>query len=753
MSNTRHQAPIRNLLKTLVLCVAAASSAHAQGLAERWLAAEGLRQGWDDSAKRAIFVSSAPISVGRDQPDYVTQRNAAAEAALQGARKKAAEWLAAEIRANAEQRTRLVEVVGAVTADAIEKSSEAGFEFDKKAKQLSEVCAQAALTGLSAIQTFESVTPQGGAIEVVVALSPRFTGWAQSGGKADGQPGPTGTPLRDWFKGIPDEALGRTFGTRFVGDERGDVHLIAFAQAPVLGDGELEAAACEQAVEDAVRGAALAVAGRAQSQALAASISKLRKGSEIPSQFASASAFDKTVAASAAIGRAGVDQLGTRTVQDATSGTRICVAACSISIAKPVAASEVAAAHAGDCPQVPENMRKATRQVRAEGRGADEQSAIAEALRSAIQRDGVKVEADAVLRKQYETAMQRVDAEVKQKATASTSQESSVRTFANGFIHSYEVVSRGTQGASKVVEICANLVRFDPKDPRFGLPPTVAVVSKLGRPGEVRVAGAPEDASAYLRIADSALEAALRATGRYMLIDDRTLPTLQRKRDEIARKGAAGQVDEMELMKLGRELTADLLMIVELDQAGFSGAAGPRPQNIEAGHQATAKLSARLVNVASNEVVWQSKGNALLKGRDLLQIRDRRTNPDPEEEALSPAEIATYRAAKQLVESLRTQLAGAAAQGPIAVVRVSGKEVTLDASNPSVVAGAQFVVENPVEVELAGGEKATDRDRVAVIEVTAVNGRLAKARVLEGDIDLIQAGKSELTLKSKMSGP
>jgi hypothetical protein len=242
-------------------------------------------------------------------------------------------------------------------------------------------------------------------------------------------------------------------------------------------------------------------------------------------------------------------------------------------------------------------------------------------------------------------------------ASASTDQNSTVRTSSSGFVHSYELLSKSELGATVTASICANIVRFDPRNPRFGLPPTVAVLSMLGRPGTVTVAGAATQAGGFLRVVEGALEPLLAQSGKFIIIDERTRPVLQKARADIAARAEQGQSGVMETMKLGRELSADFLLIIELDQASFSGEAGPLPQNVKAADTATCKLSARLVNVASNEVAWSPEpANELMTGRDILLLRDPRRKSDPAERALSPAEIATYRAAKRLAGSLDAQL-------------------------------------------------------------------------------------------------
>ncbi len=131
-------------------------------------------------------------------------------------------------------------------------------------------------------------------------------------------------------------------------------------------------------------------------------------------------------------------------------------------------------------------------------------------------------------------------------------------------------------------------------------------------------------------------------------------------------------------------------------------------------------------------------------GRDIVEAR---ASKDPAERPMSPAELACSRACAALVDSLKNFLGPIAnaqpvQEGPVQIVRIAGKEVTLDASNPKVKIGARFQIETPVTIKLSGRE-IIDRDKVAVIEVISVKDGLAKAKVIEGDIDLIQVGISE----------
>jgi hypothetical protein len=661
--HTRISLLFRAACAAFALCLAGVASAG--DLAADWLDREAIKTGWDAVANRAVFVGRAQISVGSGHPAYPEYRASAIESALADARQQAAEWLGSQISSNLDNNEKLVQWMDETLVDGLAKSRSGGYLASDEFRQVTKVAAAAAMTGFSPIQTFENASNGGGTIEIVAVYSRKFAAWASG----RGEPAAPALPLDKWFKEIPVDQLCRTYGSRFIADESGAVHLVAFGHAVVAGSGELAEGACGEASESAKGRAALASAGVTQAAAFSSALQAIAvSGSQdkaFPSRFRSEREFERSVKDSVGLQGASVHCLQSRTVQDPMTSRSICVSACEI-ICQPATGGVPSTApnaaapvqRVGDCPAVPEDMRSAVRQVRADGTGPTLEAAVTSALKAAIEREGVKVDADSLLRKQYATAMSSVDDQVRRLVSASTDQGSTVRTSSSGFIHSFELLSKSEQGAVVTASICANIVRFDPRNPRFGLPPTVAVVSMLGRPGTVTVTGTSTQAGSFLRLVEGALEPLLAQSGKFILIDERTRPVLQKARADIASRAEQGQVGAIETMKLGRELSADFLLVIELDQASFSGEAGPLPQNVKAGDTATCKLSARLVNVSSNEVSWSpDPANELMTGRDILLLRDPRRKSDPAERALSPAEIATYRAAKKLGGSLETQLA------------------------------------------------------------------------------------------------
>ena len=710
-----------------------------------YLEANKLNRGWDQAQSRLVAVETSSVGVAPGDLLYFSQRQAAFERALVAARTTTAQFLGAQIKSSITAKTDLTQVVGdpelakALTGAAVNVA----FKLETELEKMSEVTAQAALVGFSPIQTFEIIVNNEAVVAVVTSCSANYANWANGNGQ--GAPGQT---LSNWFNSLTDEELSRTFATRYILDATGKYRLVAVAQASVSGPGLLADAACDIAKGDAQQQLFHAYATTVACKSLSQSLTQTKAVQDLPKQFKNIKNFNDLVTAIAQ-SKPSIELIESRTINDPSSG-KICIAAYALGLDTVANAPLPSSSQPqGGCPPIPENMAKFIRAVQTSGTGRNEAAAVAQALIEAINREGVHVAGDSRLEKSYKEAISSVNDQVSQVVEATVDQGSTTRTFSTGFIHSYEVIERGPNANGGFdVRICANIVRFDPKDPRFGLPPTIVVLSSSIAPGSIKVAGIQVDAAPFTQFVERTLERELLASRKYQVIDQAYDARLQQLRNQFVQRAQQGRVDELELMKLGKELTADFALVVQVDQVEFTGEAGPLPQHVEAKDMALANLQGRLINVATNEVVWQQTANARLMGRDILLARAGKNINDPAETTMSPAELACSRACASLVESLKAFLgpvvkAQPIQDGPIQIVRIAGKEVTLDASNPKVKIGARFQIETPVTIQLSG-RSIIDRDKVAVIEVISLKNGLAKAKVIEGDIDLIQVGVSEV---------
>ena len=715
---------------------------------DAYLKQNKLEQGWDKAQSRLVVVETSSVGVAPGNPTYFSQRQAAFENALVAARKTTAQFLGAEIKSSITAKKDLTQVVGdpelakALTGEAVHVA----FKLETELEKMSEVAAQAALVGFSPIQTFEIIVNNEAVVAVVTSCSANYAKWAHGNGQ--GTPGPT---LSNWFNALTDEELSRTFATRYVLDETGKYRLVAVGHASVSGPGLLADAACDTAKDDAKEQLSHAYATTVACKSLSQSLTQTKAVQNLPDEFKNIKNFKDFVTATSQSKPSIEPIIGSRTINDPSAG-KICIAAYALALdAVANAPLPSTSQPQGGCPPVPANMVKFIRPVQTSGSGINEAAAITQALMEAINRDGVHVAGVGKLEKSYKEAIKSVNDQVSKVVEATVVQGSRTRTFSSGFIYSYEVIAQDPNANGGVdVRICANIVKFNPKDPRFGLPPTISVLSCSVAPGAVKMAGIQVDSLPFTQFVERAVERELLASKKYQVIDQAFDNRLQQLRNQFVQRAQQGRVDEMELMKLGKELTADFVLVVQIDQVEFTGEAGPRPQHVEAKNMALANLQGRLINVATNEVVWQQTANARLMGRDILLARAGKNIKDPAEANMSPAELACSRACASLVDSLKNFLGPVAnaqpvQEGPVQIVRIAGKEVTLDASNPKVKIGARFQIETPVTIKLSGRE-IIDRDKVAVIEVISVKDGLAKAKVIEGDIDLIQVGISEAVL-------
>ena len=643
----------------------ATAAESAEALANAWVRAKGWHIGFDRAAHRLVVVTSATISAKpTDHTAYIVARQAAFTNAMADARTAAAKFLNAEIASSLELHNSVVEVLGdpalakALTGVASHQGSKASSEL---AEAIS-VTAEAALVGLYACETFESTNSGdqpgvGSQIAVVAAIGPSSAG--ASRGQIIQDPSCKSTGLEVWFNAIPEDQLARTFGVRFQFDENCIIRPVSFGQAKVQpGSLGLDSAArLASGIAESQLNALLGEAVAAQ--ALLESASQSGESSDTPPYFRSVTKYQDSVRA-AAKSSFGLEQVARRTVKDPATGASLVVVAVTISApavsadrgSKP-APTSVSAPRAGvGCPPVPPEMASSIHSTQASGSGPTKTAALESALLEVIRREGVSVKGNSVLERQFQEAMESAGGEVHEKVSSRVDQSSKVETFSKGFVYSYDLIKESNDSGLWEVTICANLVRFDPKNPRFGLPPTVAVLPFVCAPGGVRVAGAAVACEEASSPCEQAIEGALAASRSFTVLGERDQPKLRQVRDDIEHRVASGRSEEIEAVKLGRELTADFIVLGKITRAEFTGQAGQRPQNVAAADTATATVEARMVNVSSSEVAWVKSTTVTLMGRDILLVRAGRSMKDPSEQALSPLQLAVSRASAELADSL-----------------------------------------------------------------------------------------------------
>lgn len=736
-------------------------SEDARGLAERWVDDRGWEIGWSRGDSRLVVIESASVSQPPTSPAFHEARAKAFESAFSRARRAAAEFISAEIAASASRSSELVQIVGDPgLAEALLGVAGSNAErLSTDHRSLVEIAANASIVGLTPVQTFVSSDDHGASVAMVVAWGPRYSAAAR--GLAQG--GEATELLSEWFDGQGDETLSYAWGVRLVPEAGGALRPVGFGIARSRPG--MEEYAFDQAESEAIGRLGRLNGERIASEVASQSAAAYREGTGIPSELGTSSAYESTVEARSQVEGLRLEQVGRRLVaSDPITGDALAIVAYSVgsgSVASAGASSRdprgrgSLGVEGGGCPPVEERMKPYVRSVEVSGLGRSEQDAIAAALMEAVRREGAIVKGDSRLEKRFAEAMESVEGEIREKAVASTESETRTSTFANGFVHSYDVVGRGSVGELVEVELCANIVRFDPSDPRFGLPPTLAVLPWTAGAGGIEMDGRRSPPRAYATRIEEGLQRSLVGSGRFQVLDERNDAMLREFRQQIAQRAAQGLVDEMELLKMGRALTADFIVSGEIQTLKVTDASARNPSY----RRAEAVLDARLVNVADGRVVWSDSVTEILDGRTLALARagrlpDGKPVADEIETTLGPAELVLLRASRKLDRSLREfvdalpipgdQKASASDRdSEVLVLRLSLGRVTLR-TLPGLAVGDRWAVENPVQVDLGAGRIVEDWDRVAIVKIAEIGPDLSKAEIVEGESTTIRPGKSRL---------
>lgn len=743
----------------------------ARNLATAWLHDNGWHEGYMRDSDRLVVVGEAAIKVPSSSPEaFIAARTQAFDDAMMQARAAAASFIAQEVRTAFARKTDQVQVIGnpELARALTEIASTNAFRFEESASKLIDTAARAAVGGLYAKQTFQSCDGQQCSVSVVVVMGARSI--AALGN--DQKSAKVGATPQQWFLEIPDAKLALTFGVRWCSDSDGLLRPIAFGQHAVR-----EGVGREVSRDLARQSATALLSGflgeRVACQSLTNAWTHYQELTNDEPKVESVEGYESLVS-SATKQDFGIEVLGTREVVDPESGAKVFIVAAttrraisptSQSNGTPVAGS---AASLGGCPPIPPEMAQAARQVRVSGVGPTPAAAIEAALFDAIRTEGTMVEGNSTLNRRYQEAFESDRAQIVERVRSQVESESSVRSFSSGFVHSFATISMSPQEKGWTAELCVNLIRFDPRNPRFGLKPTIAVMPFICERGAiVRAEGRDLPCERVSRQPSDALQTALVKGGVYEVLAQRDLAFLDALRDDIAKRVEEGRVKVIEALKLGNESTPDFVLIGHVQQAQFIGASNDMGR-IQTGDSATATLVAEIANVATGAVVWSETSSVRLGPRDFALIRAGKNLEDPAEGTLSPLSAAVQRASfrlgKSLEEFLVTQRAAAEGKAPqraesdaalalpIRMLRVAKSQVTLDASHPFVRPGARFDINLLVPIDFPDGRKEVDRDRLAVIEVTEVSGTLAKAKVIEGTLDEADPVKCEVVVQSRGAG-
>lgn len=291
------------------------------------------------------------------------------------------------------------------------------------------------------------------------------------------------------------------------------------------------------------------------------------------------------------------------------------------------------------------------------GTGPTVNMAIKDALMKAIaQVNGTMISGDSISTRKYEDAIKDFNGRTDQSTISQTISGEMIKTTSGGLVESYRILEEGAltsadpewnQGDRFFARIQSVIPVFDPDNPRPGGRPTIAVLPlALGHidlpQGDRRLTGD--------RIADtltSSMTADLIEDGRYTVLDEKYLRQLDRTRDRIVERLRSGRADLKEFLKIGRELTADYVLVGTLEDLSYRQWQEYLKvrKTYETRQEVSIDVEMRLISVATGEIEWMKRFEQSWNHMDLMQRTGSKRND-------SPIQFALDEASNQIDESL-----------------------------------------------------------------------------------------------------
>jgi curli biogenesis system outer membrane secretion channel CsgG len=372
----------------------------------------------------------------------------------------------------------------------------------------------------------------------------------------------------------------------------------------------------------------------------------------------------------------------------------------------------------------------------ASGEGPDVESATLAALKNAVRQScGVAVEANSRVEKASASAIAdiRVNEACQEMssaflATTLASQDISVRT--RGLVRSYRILDQfgGMDAGTTHVSICAEIVNFDPKNPRPGARPTLVILKPEARTSSFAVMGSAVPSAEFTGILESGLSGAILKTRAFSILERSRLGAVLGEQA----MAASGLADIMEQAKLGRLLTADCILVTEIEdihaveEEKIIKLTGTRLVK----RSGAAKINWKLVSVGTGELLDQDSVSVALDDEGFKALA--RQFPG------APVASAVMNAC---VEKLVPDLVTSAA--PLRVAQVVGSQVFLNRGRELLTPGQMFTVyrqAGELTDPTTGRSLGRAESKVGVIKIDRCESEFSLAVVVSGELSTEDAG-------------
>ena len=261
--------------------------------------------------------------------------------------------------------------------------------------------------------------------------------------------------------------------------------------------------------------------------------------------------------------------------------------------------------------------------VIAKGRGDTRSEAVKAALADAVRQvNGALLVANESMSRRFDQFVEALDRSESVTTSASGLSAENIASFSSGLVRNYAVLAESPSGTVPFeIEICASVAVIEPGAPRADGPPTLAVL-------EPTIGGAcgsdDRPCTEFARSFASAMVGDLVRAGDFRVVERASLETIDRERALVVEKVQRGEAVIEEILRVGRLLAADYLLVGSLSNYEHRIWREPQPLRgtDEEKERLRVGLTVRMIETGTGRVVWQGEYRKTWSRRDLAKAED-----------------------------------------------------------------------------------------------------------------------------------
>lgn len=261
--------------------------------------------------------------------------------------------------------------------------------------------------------------------------------------------------------------------------------------------------------------------------------------------------------------------------------------------------------------------------VIAKGRGDTRTEAVKAALADAVRQvNGSLLVANESVSRRFDQFVEALDRSESVTTSASGLSAENIASFSSGLVRNYAVLDESPSGTVPFeIEICASVAVIEPGAPRADGPPTLAVL-------EPTIGGAcgsdDRPCAEFARAFASAMVGDLVPAGDFRVVERARLESIDRERALVVERVQRGEAAIDEILRVGRLLAADYLLVGSLSSYEHRIWREPQPLRgtEEEKERLRVGLTVRMIETGTGRVVWQGEYRKSWSRRDLAKAED-----------------------------------------------------------------------------------------------------------------------------------